>query len=44
LIEVLLQTKDIGDFLEKADLESRVAKSDQRLVTSIRAAGMMRGL
>jgi cell wall-associated NlpC family hydrolase len=38
LIEVLLQTKDIGDFLEKADLESRVAKSDQRLVTSIKSS------
>ena len=37
LIEVLLQTKDIGDFLEKADLESRVANSDERLVTSIKS-------
>lgn len=37
LLEVLLDTKDFGDFLERADYVSRVAKNDADLIDRIKS-------
>jgi cell wall-associated NlpC family hydrolase len=37
LLEVLLDTKDFGDFLERADYVSRVAQNDADLITRIKS-------
>ncbi len=37
MLEVLLETRDFGDFLEKADYVSRVARSDADLIERIKS-------
>lgn len=36
MLEVLLRTRDFGDFLDRADFVARVAKNDSELITRIR--------
>ncbi len=38
MLEVLLNTRDFGDFLQRADFVYRVAESDAQLVTRIKAS------